>query len=159
MRFFEMNAHTRQDEKEESMYLKIFKERINKSPAYRFLGMKVTDISRGYSCLELDCREEIKNVQGLIHGGIICTLMDSSCGVALGSLLEPEEPLLTLDLRINYISPHRKGVLIGEGAVLHMGQHTGVAESTIKDGQGKLIAKGMTTHFLKRRTKQDRKEE
>jgi acyl-coenzyme A thioesterase PaaI-like protein len=82
MRFFEMNAHTRQDEKEESMYLKIFKERINKSPAYRFLGMKVTDISRGYSCLELDCREEIKNVQGLIHGGIICTLMDSSCGVA-----------------------------------------------------------------------------
>jgi acyl-coenzyme A thioesterase PaaI-like protein len=77
-----MHLRPRQDEKEESEYLEAFKERVNKSPAYRFLGMKVAGIDRGYSSLELDCREEIKNVQGLIHGGIICTLMDSSCGVA-----------------------------------------------------------------------------
>jgi uncharacterized protein (TIGR00369 family) len=153
-----MYSSSKQDKNEKSVHLETFKERINKSPAYRFLGMKVTAIGRGYSRLELDCQEEIKNVQGIIHGGIICTLMDSSCGVALGSLLEPGDTLVTLDLRINYISPHREGVLIGEGAVLHMGQHTGVAESAIKDGQGKLIAKGMTTHFVKRGTLQDRAE-
>jgi acyl-coenzyme A thioesterase PaaI-like protein len=81
----------KQDEKEESDYLETIKERINKSPVYRFLGMKVAGVCRGFSRLELDCREKIKNMQGLIHLRIICNLIDASCGVALESLLKPKD--------------------------------------------------------------------
>ena len=90
-----------QNKKEDGAYLKEFKERVNSSPVYQFLGMKVARLAVGSSRLELNSREDLRNIQRTIHGGIIVTLLDSSCGVALGTCLEPGDSLVTLDLRIN----------------------------------------------------------
>jgi len=37
-----------------------------------------------------------------------------------------------------------------KGKAVHKGRNTGLAEATIKDAGGRIIAKGMTTHFCKR---------
>jgi len=123
---------------------------LNASPVYRLLDMRVLEASGGRSRLRLAVGEDIKNLYGTVHGGMLATLVDSACGVALGTRLLEGEALVTLDLRINYLLPVRSGPLTAEGEVVHKGRSTGVAEASIRDEAGRLVARGVTTHFVRR---------
>ncbi len=68
----------------------------------------------------------------------------------MGTLLEEDEMAVTVDMRVNYISNTSGGTLVGEGKVLHCGTHTGVAQGTVRDESGKLLAVGMSTLFINR---------
>lgn len=138
-----------QPDNEETLPSDVLIRVLNASPAYRHIGMKVVLAEDGSSRIEMEVQEELKNLYGTVHGGLLATLMDSACGVALGSLLKAGESLVTLDLRINYLAPVKSGTVIAEGKVVHKGRQTGVAEATLKDETGRLAAKGMSTHFIK----------
>ena len=125
-----------------------FKEVLNKSPMYRHMQMQVLDAGDGRSKLMMKAEKELHSLYGMLHGGAAATIVDSACGIALGSLLEPGEMCVTVDLRINYISNMKKGTLIGEGRVIHRGKQTGVAEAEIRDDKDNLIAVGMSTHLI-----------
>lgn len=51
-------------------------------------------------------------VHGLIHPGIISTLVDSGSGLAVLSKLENPEPIATLDLRMDYLRPALKDLAL-----------------------------------------------
>jgi uncharacterized protein (TIGR00369 family) len=46
---------------------------------------------------------------GVIHGGVVTTLLDNACGVAIGSKLRAMGIIATLDLRIDYLRPGEPG--------------------------------------------------
>jgi uncharacterized protein (TIGR00369 family) len=46
---------------------------------------------------------------GVIHGGVITSLLDNACGVAIGSKLRVLGGIATLDLRIDYMKPATPG--------------------------------------------------
>jgi len=123
---------------------------LNSSPYYQHMGMKAVHCADGTSRLEIRAEEHTKNLYGTVHGGVLASLVDSACGVALGTMLEEGESAVTVDLRINYIAPVREGLLIAEGKAIHRGRNTGVAEATLHNENGVLVAKGMTTHFIQR---------
>jgi len=123
---------------------------LNDSPVYRLLNMRVVEAGGGRSRLELDVAEDVKNLYGTVHGGMLATLVDSACGVALGTRLLEGEALVTLDLRINYLLPVWNGPLVAEGEVVHKGRRTGVAEASVRQASGRLVARGITTHFVRR---------
>jgi len=83
---------------------------------------------------------------------VIAALLDSSCSIAVGTLLGPDEAAVTLDQRINYISNAKEGVLYGEGRALHRGRFTGVGQAEVRDENGNLVAAGMTTSFVIQRS-------
>ncbi|MEW6440180.1 MAG: PaaI family thioesterase [bacterium] len=124
---------------------------LNASPVYAHLRMRVLAVSPGSSRVELAAAEEVRNLHGKVHGGILATLVDSACGIALGTLLEAGESLVTLDLRVNYIAPAEDGTLIADGKVVHLGRQTGVAEATVTGPGNRLLAKGMATHFVQQK--------
>jgi uncharacterized protein (TIGR00369 family) len=76
--------------------------------------------------------------------------MDSACGVALLTRLQPGETVVTLDLRVNYLLAVRSGTLSAEGEIVQRGRNTGVAEASIRDETGRLVARGMSTHFIRK---------
>lgn len=138
-----MTEETTQEEIRE----RIFKL-LNGSPFYRHLGMEVVEAGDGRARLRLPVKEELKNLYGILHGGAIAALLDSSCSIAVGTLLGPDEAAVTLDQRINYISNVREGVLYGEGRALHKGRFTGVGQAEVRDEEGNLVAAGMTTSYI-----------
>jgi uncharacterized protein (TIGR00369 family) len=135
--------------------LELFKSALNGSPMYRYMQMEVVDAGDGRSRITLQGRKDLQNLYGILHGGAAATILDSACGIAVGSLLEPGEICVTIDLRINYVANVGEGVLTGEGRVVHKGRRTGVAQAEIRDEEGNLIAAGMSTHLIYRPDESD----
>lgn len=121
---------------------------INGSPMYEHMGMEVIDAGEGRSSLRLQAGPELQSIYGMLHGGVAATIMDSACGIALGTLLEAGEICVTVDLRINYICNLKEGTLLAEGRVIHRGSQTGVTRAEVRDAAGTMIAVGMSTHFI-----------
>lgn len=123
---------------------------LNNSPFYRYLGMEVLEMGDGWARLRLQVRDEHKNLYGIVHGGVLAALLDSTCSIAVGTLLGEGEAAVTLDQRINFVSNVSDGVLYGEGKALHKGRYTGVGQGEVRDEEGNLVAAGMTTVFVVR---------
>jgi len=123
---------------------------LNDSPFYRYLGMEVLEMGEGRARLRLEVRDEHKNLYGIVHGGVLAALLDSTCSIAVGTLLGEGEAAVTLDQRINFVSNVSGGVLYGEGKALHKGRYTGVGQGEVRDEEGNLVAAGMTTVFVVR---------
>jgi uncharacterized protein (TIGR00369 family) len=132
------------DDKTREMFLAAF----NNSPMYRHMQMEVKEVGEGRSRVTIRGRKDLQNLYGILHGGAAATIVDSACGIAVGSLLKPGEICVTIDLRINYIANVGEGILTGEGRVVHRGRRTGVAQAEIRDQEGNLIAAGMSTHLI-----------
>ena len=76
-------------------------------PHNRALGMQVVDFGDDWISLRLPWREDLVGnpETGVLHGGAITTLVDSTCGVSVFFKMKQAVPVATLDLRIDYLRP------------------------------------------------------
>lgn len=74
-------------------------------PHARALGMQVLAASESQVEIGMDWNAELVGNprSGVLHGGVVSALMDTSCGLAV--LLHPDRPggTATIDLRIDYM--------------------------------------------------------
>lgn len=79
-------------------------------PHVNELGMSIVGLRSDSVHIRLPYREEWLGdvVHGLIHPGIITTLVDSGSGLAVLARLASPEPIATLDLRMDYQRPALK---------------------------------------------------
>ncbi len=84
------------------------------TPQAKALNMKVIDASAANAWLSVPYDEKlIGNVEtGVIHGGVITTLLDHTCGMAVQLALSARMSIATLDLRIDYMKPATPGLAL-----------------------------------------------
>jgi uncharacterized protein (TIGR00369 family) len=84
---------------------------INTLNQARELGLTVVDASSGQLTLQLPYSEKIigNPETGVIHGGAITTLMDTTSGSVMICALDDFELCPTLDLRVDYMRPAEPG--------------------------------------------------
>jgi uncharacterized protein (TIGR00369 family) len=77
------------------------------SPHMREIGLRFTDVGEGVVVGELPYRLDLVGdpISGVLHGGVVTTLLDSTAGAAVLSRLGTPMPIATLDLRIDYLRP------------------------------------------------------
>jgi uncharacterized protein (TIGR00369 family) len=76
-------------------------------PHSQALGMEIVELEHGVATCKLPYAERLVGNPdtGVLHGGVITTLMDAVCGTAIFMSLEQPKPIATLDLRIDYLAP------------------------------------------------------
>ena len=81
------------------------------SPHMRRLGFEVVSIKGGVCVAKLPYRTELVGDprSGVLHGGVVTTLLDTTGGAAVFSAIGLPISLATLDLRIDYLRPSRPG--------------------------------------------------
>ena len=111
-------------------------------PLQRHLGMELTAWSEGRARVEAPLSEPMMNRQGLPHGGIHATLVDSAMGYAGCYTGDPDQRqmALTLSLTVNYVGQPRGGLLIADAWTTGGGRKTYFAEARLTDETGALIA-------------------
>lgn len=77
------------------------------SPHMRELGIRFISVERGVAVGMVPYRRELVGdpITGILHGGVVTTLLDSTGGAAVFSALPAPMPIATLDLRIDYLRP------------------------------------------------------
>jgi uncharacterized protein (TIGR00369 family) len=78
-----------------------------RSPHMRELGIRFLKADAGVAIGELPYRMDLVGdpATGVLHGGVVTTLLDSTAGAAVMSALSVPGPIATLDLRIDYLRP------------------------------------------------------
>ena len=90
----------------------------------------------------LDLEDRHLNRQGILHGGLAATLLDSAMG-ATGSLTVDatgRHPFTTLSLTVNYLAPGHPGRVTATGRVTGGGRATLFIEGALRHEDGALIA-------------------
>ena len=84
------------------------------TPQAQALGMRVVSIAQARAVVEIDWRADLVGdpETGVIASGVVTTLLDNTCGVAAFAALSAPTSTATLDLRIDYMRPAKKGATI-----------------------------------------------
>lgn len=112
------------------------------SPHQEHTGLRIADARPGH--VELEWRPEIHicNRAGIVHGGYLAIVLDDAAGLAGASLGERFVPMLTMDLRIEYIRPALPDQdYRAIGTVVHAGRTRIIADARVEDAEGRMLAR------------------
>jgi uncharacterized protein (TIGR00369 family) len=68
---------------------------------------------------------------GFLHAGVVTTLMDSACGYAAYSLMPAASRVLSVEFKVNLLSPARGDHFRAEGRVIKAGRTITVCEGKL----------------------------
>ncbi len=119
------------------------------APFAASLGIAVLRADEGYSVLSMPFRPSLANRRGVVHGGAIATLMDSSMAVATRSTEIGLELSGTVDLNIHFLAPG-KGDLTACSEVKRSGKSLAFCQCEVRDGENTLVALAMGSFMLRR---------
>lgn len=128
-------------------------------PFFNLIGLEIVDIRPGWSKTQIRWRHDLCQPAGIMHGGILATLIDTGIAHAIlqtdlyQQLANEGKTLVSVDLRIKYLRPVSSGMVICESEVPRLGKQIIHAESVVTNEEGKEVAYGdaiYTTVELKR---------
>lgn len=81
------------------------------------------------------------NPLGLVHGGLLCTLMDSAMGVAVQTKLPADLGGASIELKVSFLKPlpYDGGEIEVRGRALRVGRRVAFAEGHAYDPAGVLV--------------------
>jgi uncharacterized protein (TIGR00369 family) len=107
------------------------------------IGASIEAISPGKIEIEFPYQSNLTQQNGFIHAGIVSTVLDSACGYAAFSLMPLDVSVLTIEFKINLLSPATGDRFRGYGKVKKAGRTISVAEAELyafSDQGKKLVA-------------------
>jgi len=126
------------------------KDSFARQQAMATLGIQLQSVKAGQVVLAMPYQEQLTQQHGFLHAGIISTALDSACGYAAFSLMPADAAVLSIEFKVNLLSPARGQHFRFEAEVLKPGRTITVAEGkayALQDGQEKLIA-SMTASLM-----------
>jgi acyl-CoA thioesterase len=118
-------------------------------PLMEHLGIRVTAAEPGRVAMEVVPTADHLNLGGIVHGGLLSTLMDSATGFALHTTLAPGDTPPHLAASYRFIGMARSGVALTASAeVLKAGSRIGHVRVDVRDAADRLVATGETTHAV-----------
>ena len=113
------------------------------APITRWYGAAI-EISDGHAVVRIPVRSEFLHAAAAVHGSVYFRALDDAAFFAANSRVT-DVLLLTVAFNVHFTAPVREGEIIGRGRIVHEGSRIFVAESELRDAQGRLLAKGSGT--------------
>jgi uncharacterized protein (TIGR00369 family) len=107
------------------------------------LNGKITHIGPGELHIEAPFDERFTQQDGFLHAGTVTTLMDSACGYAAYTLMPEDSRVLSVEFKVNFLSPAKGERFRAEGRVIKSGKTLTVCEGklfALEESQEKLVA-------------------
>lgn len=116
---------------------------MSRAPFPKFLGMRFEEVRLDYGRISLPYRPELNQPAGMIHGGVIASLIDTVVvGPLMSALDAPPRKLLTIDLHVHFFDAAVEETLVAEGWVRRRGRSTAFVTAEVQSASGRTLAQG-----------------
>jgi len=109
----------------------------------RTLGAELGPLEPGRATVSAPIRPEASQQHGFAHAGLTFALGDSAAGYAALSLLPEGAEVLTVEMKVNLLSPAAGDRLVAVGEVVKPGRRLVVVKAEVhaeKGGERRLVA-------------------
>ncbi len=129
---------------------KIVRGELPWPPIGRLMDFGPTEVGEGRAVFEVEPSEKHYNPIGVVHGGLLATVLDSAMACAVHSTLPAGTGYTTVELHVNLVRAvgADSGRLRAEGDVVHRGSRVATAQGRVVDAKGRLYAHGTTTCLI-----------
>jgi uncharacterized protein (TIGR00369 family) len=100
--------------------------------AMRLLGVALERVEPGAVDLALPFRADLTQQHGFLHAGIATAVVDSACGYAALSLMEPGAAVLSVEFKVQLLSPARGAWFRALGRVVRAGRTLSVVTGELR---------------------------
>lgn len=139
------DAHSQTNEQRE--YLEAI-TKAAESTFWGYLGCKLEQAGNDEVIVSLDPLPHHLNLIGIVHGGVLSSLLDNTMGVAV-MLKYPHRSSVTSNLNVHFVRPAKQEYLKVTGKIVHETGRSITAESRITNPRGELIALSTASFRLK----------
>ena len=136
---FEILAHLAKEE---------LAQRLEDSNTARQFGFQLDAAEVGRAILRMKVKEQHKQVHGVVHGGVLAALADTAGGLATYMAVPRGTRIATVEMKINYLEPVEKGVLVADARVIRRGKNLAVVDCDVREVGGELVAKALMTFSI-----------
>jgi len=123
-------------------HLKSVIDMINKGPFFMHMSMRVTELGIGYSKVVAEIGKKHMNPFGAIHGGVYASVIDTAAYWSAYCDLPEEQGLVTIDLKVDFLSPVLDQKIIVSGKRVKAGKTIYLTEAQMINENGKVFAHG-----------------
>jgi uncharacterized protein (TIGR00369 family) len=121
------------------------REAFERVPFAHLLQLELGEMKRGAATLHLEVRDDLRQNNGVVHGGVIASLVDSAAAFAVLTLLEKDQTSTTVDLTIHYLRPLLSGQSTAQARVVRAGRRIMVITVDVLDETKTLVATALTS--------------
>jgi acyl-CoA thioesterase len=102
------------------------------------LGMNLIEVRPGYARMQMSVREDMVNLHGTAHGGLVFTLADSAFAYACNS---HNKAAVASSCNIDFLRPAHLGDTLTATAVEHaLVGRSGVYDVSVENSRGEIVA-------------------
>ena len=118
-------------------------------PFDEFLGFQYERVSASVVRLVLPLQPIYFNSVGVVHGGVISTLVDVAMSNLVATDADGVQKAVTIDLHTTFLQGAQGNALTAEAEISKQGRTLLYADCKVFDDQLQLVAKATGTFFIK----------
>jgi uncharacterized protein (TIGR00369 family) len=103
-----------------------FEERVRESfsrlTLMRTIGARLVKVAPGEVDIDMPVRDDLTQQHGYVAAAILTAIVDTACGYAAMSLMPAGTTVLTVEYKVNFMSPARGERLLAHGRVVKPGR-------------------------------------
>jgi uncharacterized protein (TIGR00369 family) len=112
------------------------------------IGAEIVLVGPGSVEIRFPFSAKLIQQNGFVHAGAVTSIMDSACGYAALSVAPPEADVLSVEFKVNFLSPAIGEFFVARASVKRAGKRLAVCTAdafAIRAGKEKLIATMLAT--------------
>ncbi|HEX4109615.1 MAG TPA: PaaI family thioesterase [Solirubrobacteraceae bacterium] len=115
--------------------------RLPAPPIMSLIGGTLVSVGDGEVHLRCAPDESTYNPIGMVHGGLLCTLLDSAAGLAVHSRLPVGASYASIEIKVSFLKALQGDgrVIDAYGRVQRVGRRVAFAEAEARNGGGELV--------------------
>ena len=129
-------------------YERRVRESFARQRALATFGARLLRVAPGEVEIGLPFREEFTQQHGYLHAGLTAALADTACGYAALTLTEAGAEVLSVEFKLNLLSPAAGERFVARARVVRSGRNITVCAGdlfALSDGAEKLVATMLAT--------------
>ena len=95
---------------------------FSKQPLMKLIGAELAKVLPGEVEIILPFKNDLTQHNGFLHAGILTTIVDNACGFAALSLMPKNASVLSIEFKVNFMSPGKGEKFLAKGKVVKPGR-------------------------------------